>query len=102
VFLGALAYFVLVKGPREYVVPIDAPETEPEPAAESDVSQVDVSETPAGRTRPPKAYQVVSEERFRAYRRTGILPPVAAAGEPVAAADDEAPAGSSAGPTDQR
>ena len=34
VFVGALAYFLLVKGPREYVVPADAPETAPEPEPE--------------------------------------------------------------------
>ena len=83
VFLGALIYFLVVKGPRQYVVPIDAPETEPEPGAESDVSQVDVS---AGgepvKPKAPRAYQVVSEERFHTYERTGILPPA----EPAAAA----------------
>jgi phosphatidylglycerol---prolipoprotein diacylglyceryl transferase len=72
VFLAALIYFLVVKGPREYVVPIDAPETEPEPAADGDVSAVDVGD---GRQHGPKAYQVVSEERFQAYERTGILPP---------------------------
>jgi len=74
VFLAALIYFLVVKGPREYVVPIDAPETEPEPAADGEVSAVDVGDQTA-RQRGPKAYQVVSEERFRAYERTGILPP---------------------------
>ena len=104
VFLGALAYFLIVKGPREYVVPIDAPETAPEPATGSDVSQVDVSAGDADateRARPPKAYQVVSEERFREYERTGILPPVAPAEEP-AAGQDETPAASSASSTDER
>jgi prolipoprotein diacylglyceryl transferase len=77
VFLLALIYFVMVKGPREYVVPSDAPETEPEPAFESDVSQVDVTGAaePLG-SRGPSSYQVVSAERFAAYQRTGILPPV--------------------------
>jgi hypothetical protein len=73
VFVLALIYFLVVKGPREYVVPVDAPETEPEPAAESDVSAVDVGGEKAARG--PKAYQVVSAERFQAYQRTGILPP---------------------------
>ncbi|MFI5933467.1 prolipoprotein diacylglyceryl transferase [Actinoplanes sp. NPDC051494] len=72
VFLGALIFFLLVKGPREYVVPIDAPDTAPEPAAESDVSQVDVA-GPREAAKAPKAYQVVSEEEFREYERTGIL-----------------------------
>jgi prolipoprotein diacylglyceryl transferase len=103
VFLGALIYFLLVKGPREYVVPIDAPETEPEPAAESDVSQVDVS---AGgepvKPKAPRAYQVVTEERFLAYERTGILPPAdpadADGDEPVAA--DASPAAGDAAPAE--
>ena len=82
VFLGALAYFLLVKGPREYVVPIDAPDVAPEPAAESDISQVDVGATRTAAA-APKAYQVVSEERFQEYERTGVLPPATAA-EPAA------------------
>jgi prolipoprotein diacylglyceryl transferase len=77
VFLGALIYFLLVKGPREYVVPIDAPDTEPAPAAGGDISQVDVGGQPAS-AKPPTAYQVVSEERFQAYQRTGVLPPAEA------------------------
>jgi hypothetical protein len=108
VFLGALAYFLIKKGPREYVVPIDAPdtapETTPEPESGSDVSQVDVSAGDADateRAKPPTAYQVVSEERFREYERTGILPPVAVADDP-AAGQDETPAASSASSTDER
>ncbi|OJF13298.1 prolipoprotein diacylglyceryl transferase [Couchioplanes caeruleus] len=88
VFLGALAYFLLVKGPREYVVPIDAPETEPVSEPAGDVSQVDVGTTERVAT-APKAYQVVSEERFRAYERTGVLPP---AESPPAEADAQEPA----------
>ena len=76
VFLGALIYFLTVKGPREYVVPADAPETEPEPLDDSHVSQLDVT------GRAPRSYQVVSEERFRTYQRTGILPPLEP--EPIA------------------
>jgi hypothetical protein len=109
VFVGALAYFLMVKGPREYVVPVDAPETEPEPAAESDVSQVDVSDSePSAAAKPPAAYQVVSEERFRTYQRTGILPPVAAADTDAApppetgTGDDAEKAGSSPGNADER
>jgi prolipoprotein diacylglyceryl transferase len=87
VFLGALIYFLLVKGPREYVVPIDAPDTAPEPAAESDISQVDVGGGERASAKPPTAYQVVSEERFRAYQRTGVLPP---AGTDLPSAEESA------------
>ncbi|MGK5684530.1 prolipoprotein diacylglyceryl transferase [Actinoplanes sp. URMC 104] len=100
VFLGALIYFLVVRGPRAYVVPDDAPETEPAPAAGGDVSQVDVTggDAPAA---APKRYQVVSEARFQAYQRTGILPPdtpadmaeeIAAGGHPVER-DPAGPAG---------
>ena len=93
IFLGAAIYFVVVRGPREYVVPIDAPDTAPA-AESSDVSQVDVSADDATEPKPPVAYQVVSEERFREYQRTGVLPPAAADSEPVAASvnGDEAAA----------
>ncbi|UQU63101.1 prolipoprotein diacylglyceryl transferase [Couchioplanes caeruleus] len=93
VFLLALAYFLVVRGPREYVVPIDAPETAPEPEPASDVDQVDVGASATGAARPPRAYQVVSEERFRAYERTGILPPAGAETEPAAATGPAAEAG---------
>ncbi|MEV8507780.1 prolipoprotein diacylglyceryl transferase [Actinoplanes sp. NPDC051475] len=107
VFALALAYFLLVRGPREYVVPIDAPETEPEPVSAGDVDQVDVG---AGEpvVKTPQAYQVVSEERFRGYERTGVLPPAAAVPEKPAAApetpedvtgDDDAEAAASSGST---
>ena len=81
VFIGAVAYFFLVKGPRGYVVPIDAPTEAPVGVSGGDISQVDVSAagaTPSSAV-PPKAYQMVSEERFEAYRRTGILVPTDAA-----------------------
>ncbi|MEV6599513.1 prolipoprotein diacylglyceryl transferase [Actinoplanes sp. NPDC051346] len=90
VFVAALAYFVLVKGPREYVVPIDAPETEPVSGPDSDVDQIDVGATERVAT-APTAYQVVSEERFRAYERTGVLPPNGLAAEqPTPDGDDDA------------
>ena len=102
VFLGGLIYFLVVKGPREYVVPIDAPETAPAAAAQSDVSPVNV-EGPATPVKAPKAYQVVSEERFHAYERTGVLPPTddAAGATSVGATTDEAAASdpTSSGPT---
>jgi prolipoprotein diacylglyceryl transferase len=102
VFVGGLIYFFVVRGPRAYVVPEDAPETEPEPAAESDVSSVDVTESGSEPARAPRSYQVVSEARFEAYRRTGILPPdtpedveleIAAGGHPRDPEDPAGPAG---------
>ncbi|MFF5292361.1 prolipoprotein diacylglyceryl transferase [Paractinoplanes globisporus] len=92
VFLLALAYFVIVRGPRAYVVPDDAPVTAPE-GEEAAVAD--------GSRRAPKSYQVVSEARFEAYRTTGILPPdtpedraleIAAGGHP-ADPDPAGPAG---------
>ncbi len=90
VFLAAAIYFAVVKGPREYVVPIDAPDTAPEPAAAGDVDQVDVGSAGSGSktAEAPKAYQVVSEERFEAYARTGVLPP-ADQPEPAVASDEK-------------
>lgn len=73
-FLLALIYFLVVRGPRAYVVPDDAPETEPVTPADSDVNQVDVTATEE-RKGPPRGYQVVSEARFETYRRTGVVPP---------------------------
>jgi prolipoprotein diacylglyceryl transferase len=82
VFVLGLIYFLLVKGPREYVVPADAPETEPGPvAAGGDLSQGDGPADDGPRGKAATSYQVVSAERFQAYQRTGILPPAA---EPAA------------------
>ncbi|MEV0003885.1 prolipoprotein diacylglyceryl transferase [Micromonospora sp. NPDC050980] len=104
VFLGALAYFVQARGPREYLIPIGEPAVPVTPAG--DVSQVDLSAREAGAaTVAPDGYRVVTEEQFRAYRTTGALPPAEAAatdgpdgaateGEPTdrAVTDDEDPA----------
>ncbi|XVU27451.1 prolipoprotein diacylglyceryl transferase [Actinoplanes sp. CA-054009] len=101
-FLLALIYFLVVRGPRAYVVPDDAPETLPEPSAASDVSQVDVTGDAEQPARAPKGYQVVSHHRFEEYRKTGILPPetpqdmaeeIAAGGHPLEPADPAGPAG---------
>ncbi|MGC4769930.1 prolipoprotein diacylglyceryl transferase [Micromonospora sp. DT44] len=75
VFLGALAYFVRVRGPREFLIPIGAAATATPPAT-SDLSQVDVSarETSA-RTAAPEGYRVVSEEQYDTWRDTGVAPP---------------------------
>ncbi|MEU3457095.1 prolipoprotein diacylglyceryl transferase [Micromonospora sp. NPDC006766] len=94
VFLGALAYFVRVRGPREYLVPIGVPAA-PLPSADGDVSQVDLAAGEAGpRQVAPEGYRVVSEEQFHAYQETGAVPdeePPAANGAP-ATDDAEAPA----------
>ena len=90
VFLLALGYFLRVRGPREYVVPVDAPRTAPEAADDGDVSAVDVTGGPR-RPKGPAGYQVVGEDRFLAYQRTGILPP--APDEPAGGADPADPAG---------
>lgn len=80
VFLGALAYFIRVRGPREYLVPVGEPAPAAGPAG--DVSQVDLSaREAAARPVAPEGYRVVTEEQFDAYRKTGVLPP----------ADDERP-----------
>ena len=99
-FVLALIYFLVVRGPRAYVVPDDAPESAPEPTGEGDVSAVDVTGAVAAAT--PTGYQLVSEARFEAYRRTGVLPPdtdedraleIAAGGHPPDPADPAGPAG---------
>lgn len=74
VFLGALVYFLRVRGPRQYLIPVGAPAA-PVPPAGGDVSQVDLSAREAG-ARPvaPEGYRVVTEEQFRTYRETGEVP----------------------------
>ncbi|MEU5721786.1 prolipoprotein diacylglyceryl transferase [Micromonospora sp. NPDC047738] len=84
VFLGALVYFVRVRGPREYLVPVGVPAA-PVPPAGGDVSQVDLSAREAGpRPVAPEGYRVVSEEQFHAYRETGVVPEEEPAAEPAA------------------
>jgi prolipoprotein diacylglyceryl transferase len=76
VFLGALIYFVRVRGPREYVVALGgAGATPATPATGGDVSQVDVSRPRRSGTTAPTGYRVVTEEQFRRYRDTGEMPP---------------------------
>lgn len=116
VFLGALGYFVRVRGPREYLIPSNAtaPETaggpqpaaggessgnEPAPAGEHEpdpdrrpgeggVSQVklDRAARDDAPSGPPPGYRVVSEEEFEAFHLSGTLP--AGWNEPGTAADD--------------
>jgi len=73
VFLAALIYFVRVRGPREYLIPIRAVPTS---APESDVSQVDLTAREANaQPAAPEGYQVVGEEQFRHWQETGEAPP---------------------------
>lgn len=73
VFLGALVYFLWVRGPRDYLIPIGAVQA---PASESDVSQVDLSAREAGgEPAAPLGYRVVGEEQFRRWQETGEVPP---------------------------
>ncbi|MEH1057697.1 prolipoprotein diacylglyceryl transferase [Micromonospora sp. CPCC 206171] len=92
VFVGALIYFLRVRGPREYLIPVGVPAV-PAPPAGGDVSQVDLSRTENGpRAVAPEGYRTVSEEQFQAYRETGEVPDEPAA-EETTATDDETPAG---------
>ncbi|MET8549898.1 prolipoprotein diacylglyceryl transferase [Micromonospora zamorensis] len=75
VFLGGLIYFVRVRGPQEFLIPLGAAATPTTPPT-SDLSQVDLSEreTPA-RAAAPEGYRVVSEEQYVAWQDTGVVPP---------------------------
>ncbi|MFD6567428.1 prolipoprotein diacylglyceryl transferase [Micromonospora profundi] len=101
VFLGALLYFVRVRGPREYLIPIGAAAT-PTPPATSDLSQVDLSEQEAGaRAAAPEGYRVVSEEQFRTWQDTGVAPPEPTDGDDDGDGSDEsAPATGDPTPAD--
>ncbi|MEU4402481.1 prolipoprotein diacylglyceryl transferase [Micromonospora orduensis] len=88
VFLGALIYFVRVRGPQEFLIPLGAAAT-PAPTGTSDLSQVDLSAREASaRTAAPEGYRVVSEEQYHAWRDSGVLPA-------ESAGDDDRPAGGS-------
>ncbi|MGC5308875.1 prolipoprotein diacylglyceryl transferase [Micromonospora zamorensis] len=83
VFLGGLIYFVRVRGPQEFLIPLGAAATPATPPT-SDLSQVDLSEreTPA-RAAAPEGYRVVSEEQYAAWQDTGVVPPEPTADEDV-------------------
>lgn len=90
VFLAALIYFLRVRGPREYLIPI---REVPASAPESDVSQVDLSAREAtARPAAPEGYQVVSEEQFQHWRETGEAP----SGPEPGRSDDDPPTDRSA------
>lgn len=101
VFLGALVYFVRVRGPRDYLVPVGVPAA-PVPPAGGDVSQVDLAAREAA-SRPvvPEGYRVVTEEQFRAYRETGVVPdaepPATEAADSPNGEDDAGPGEAAAG-----
>ena len=94
VFLGALLYFVLVRGPRQYLIPIEA--TSPAPAGTGDISRVDVQAAERARDKDamPAGYRVVTEEQYARYQDTGEVPaePEEADADAEAAGPD--PAGS--------
>jgi prolipoprotein diacylglyceryl transferase len=94
VFLGALVYFLRVRGPREYLVPIQPAQTAPETGpTNSDVSQVDVStRTKRAASATPIGYRVVDERRFEAYRATGKLPDEDGDDDPLDGVADDDPA----------
>ncbi|MBQ1050314.1 prolipoprotein diacylglyceryl transferase [Micromonospora sp. C51] len=103
VFLGALIYFLRVRGPRQYLIPVGLPSVAAPPAT-SDVSQVDLSAKGATTTTEPAApegYRVVGEEQFAHWRRTGEAPPEAAdqvdAGSPTVTDRPDDDAGSPTG-----
>jgi prolipoprotein diacylglyceryl transferase len=95
VFLGALIYFVRVRGPREYLVPIGPAAAAGDGGAapgtgRGDVSQLDLSaRRAAAEPAAPEGYRVVTAEQFDTYRRTGEVPPEPGEGS-----------GSAAGPAD--
>ncbi|MFY1686770.1 prolipoprotein diacylglyceryl transferase [Plantactinospora sp. WMMB782] len=102
VFLGALVYFVRVRGPQEFLVPVGGA---PAPlaaadAVTSDVSQVDVSRVDVSREPAavgvPTAYRVVTEEQFRRFQETGEVPPAEDPTAPTRADADSAAADSGA------
>ncbi|GIF76287.1 prolipoprotein diacylglyceryl transferase [Asanoa siamensis] len=73
VFVGALAYFLKVRGPREYLIPVGVDAPVPAPRG-GDISTVDVSAKPAATAAIPSSYRVVDEEQFHAYQATGVVP----------------------------
>ncbi|MCW6010374.1 prolipoprotein diacylglyceryl transferase [Micromonospora sp. CPCC 205371] len=76
VFLGALIYFLRVRGSQEFLVPVDAPVgvVAPVGAGGADVSQRDVSGESGTAARKPQRYRAVTEEQYRAYQETGVVP----------------------------
>ncbi|WP_341721329.1 prolipoprotein diacylglyceryl transferase [Micromonospora sp. FIMYZ51] len=96
VFLGALIYFLRVRGPREYLIPIGLPAA-PAPQTSSDVSQLDLSaQRASSESAVPEGYRVVSEEQFRHWQATGEAPPEVVAGDSAGDSGTTTGAGNSA------
>ncbi|MFI9527573.1 prolipoprotein diacylglyceryl transferase [Micromonospora rosaria] len=74
VFLGALIYFVRVRGPREYVIPVGAGAAPVPTGPSGDVSQLDLSRREEKPSTAPEGYRAVTEDEFRAYQETGAVP----------------------------
>lgn len=76
VFAAALVYFLRVRGPQEFLVPIGG-RREPAAGADGprgDVSQVDVSGTDRSDNPAPEGYRVVTEQQYATYLETGQVP----------------------------
>lgn len=86
VFLGALIFFLRVRGPQQFLVPLEAKPAVAVPSDEeildgdeapkSDISRVDLSRRTVARESNtiPEGYRVVTEEQYRTYLATGELP----------------------------
>ncbi|HEX5595586.1 MAG TPA: prolipoprotein diacylglyceryl transferase [Micromonosporaceae bacterium] len=73
VFAGALLYFLLVRGPQEYVVPVAGAPASADGAPKGDVSQVNLTARSDRSAATPTAYRVVNEAEYREYHRTGEI-----------------------------
>jgi prolipoprotein diacylglyceryl transferase len=106
VFLGALIYFLRVRGPQEFLVPLESvvpattgpattgpadsadaagsDESDGSAGSKSDISQVDLSRrsSTANPNGMPEGYRVVSEEQYQIFLRTGELPEQEVGGGP--------------------
>jgi prolipoprotein diacylglyceryl transferase len=75
VLIGALIYFFRVRGPQQFLVPINAPDQPTTGPAAEFATNVSGTDRPAGAgSAPPLGYRTVSEEQFRRYQQTGELP----------------------------
>ncbi|WP_249714339.1 prolipoprotein diacylglyceryl transferase [Rhizomonospora bruguierae] len=83
VFIGALIYFLRVRGAREYLVPASAITAAPAavPAAVAAGGATGAATPAEGEGEPPPTggegpgYRVVSEAQFHRYQASGVVPP---------------------------